>query len=668
MKFHQDDRTIDLNDRGNGMLELVANETVVHIPLAAIVPQSELSSLGRIGQAHQGSVFATVNGTDGNDFIHTARDGLQAPHGYNDMPFLTDSGDTINPGAGNDIIHCGEGFNTINFGANFNASDQIFGGFSADVIVLNGDYSSLMVLKNTTVDSFVDEFLLTAGHSYNFKFASANTVTEIDGSALGAHDTLQINLATISAHGLYVYGGAGDDYLDTSQASDIIDCGAGNNVVNGNGGRDFIDASHGGNDVINGGSGDDVVSVTTGNDTLAGGNGNDAFFFEGDASLDSRDEINGGAGKDEIVLDSSYSNRMVLSSSFIQGVETLVFDVGPESGLVYNFAAANDFVTNDKLFVVDASELYFDSVDTFDGSALTSGRLEFLGGWGLDTFIGGAKDDVFEFIGSTQDPFPSFLEATDRIEGRDGNDTLIMDGTGYSNGLVFSATTMTGVEKIILGAKNDISGQATTYDLILNDGNVAAGATLSLDAGNLLQGGLVIFDGSHETDGHFDLTGSRDNDTLIGGAMSDTIAGEGGDDVIVGGMGADRMDGGIGHDVFRYNAVAESTSAGFDTITHFDSSAEKFDLTFSVSGIDSDVAGGKLTNGNFDVQLAQLIGADELQAHHAVLFTPDKGDFRGETFLIVDANGVAGYQAGQDLVLLLKNPTDLEHLTIGSFI
>lgn len=44
-----------------------------------------------------------------------------------------------------------------------------------------------------------------------------------------------------------------------------------------------------------------------------------------------------------------------------------------------------------------------------------------------------------------------------------------------------------------------------------------------------------------------------------------------------------------------------------------------------------------------------------LTAGHAVFFTPDSGSLAGQLFLVVDGNGTAGYQAGQDFVILLAN-------------
>jgi hypothetical protein len=50
-----------------------------------------------------------------------------------------------------------------------------------------------------------------------------------------------------------------------------------------------------------------------------------------------------------------------------------------------------------------------------------------------------------------------------------------------------------------------------------------------------------------------------------------------------------------------------------------------------------------------------------------VLFTPDRGTLAGHTFLIVDANGTAGYQAGQDYVIDITGATNLGSLSTTNF-
>jgi len=50
-----------------------------------------------------------------------------------------------------------------------------------------------------------------------------------------------------------------------------------------------------------------------------------------------------------------------------------------------------------------------------------------------------------------------------------------------------------------------------------------------------------------------------------------------------------------------------------------------------------------------------------------VLFTPSSGGYHGDTFLIIDENGVAGYQAGQDLVIELSHIVSVSSLSVSNF-
>jgi methionine-rich copper-binding protein CopC len=155
------------------------------------------------------------------------------------------------------------------------------------------------------------------------------------------------------------------------------------------------------------------------------------------------------------------------------------------------------------------------------------------------------------------------------------------------------------------------------------------------------------------------LTGNSLSNTLIGGAGNDVITGAGGRDTLAGGGGSDK---------FVYNAVSESTSIGYDAITDFNASADLLDLWFQVTGVDATVASGSLSLRGLDLGLTYAVGAAKLAAHHAVLFTPNAGTLSGSKFLIVDANGVAGYQANADLVMLLGAASSLAGLTAADFI
>ena len=157
-------------------------------------------------------------------------------------------------------------------------------------------------------------------------------------------------------------------------------------------------------------------------------------------------------------------------------------------------------------------------------------------------------------------------------------------------------------------------------------------------------------------------------DTITGSGKADTLYGYDGSDAITGGAGADKITPGAGSDTVIYEAVSDSTSSHFDTIRGFDfDGADKIDFSFTVHKIETRVGSGTLSKSSFDHDLAHAINASHLGAHDAVLFTPNHGTYAGETFLIVDANGSAGYQAGHDYVIELDHSVHLSSLDVHDF-
>jgi Ca2+-binding RTX toxin-like protein len=221
--------------------------------------------------------------------------------------------------------------------------------------------------------------------------------------------------------------------------------------------------------------------------------------------------------------------------------------------------------------------------------------------------------------------------------GAGPNDMLVLTGD-FSAGFQFPGAPH-GIDQVTVTGDHD-------YTLGSSDADVAAGATLTIDAMPLGAGHHIAFDGSAESDGRFAFYGSEGSDSFAGG---------GGDDLIAGLGGGDLLSGGGGHDVFLYTAAAESTGAAFDTILDFDPSSDRIDLPGTVTGFHDPIAGGGLSLASFDTDLAAAMGG--LGAGQAAWFAPDAGDLAGKIFLVVDANGVPGYQAGQDFVIAIAGAT-----------
>jgi serralysin len=149
-----------------------------------------------------------------------------------------------------------------------------------------------------------------------------------------------------------------------------------------------------------------------------------------------------------------------------------------------------------------------------------------IGGAGNDTIIGnaadnriegrGGNDSLYGMEGNDAFYFTTDFNALDHVDGGNGNNDQIGlqgDYTG-ANALVLGAGTMTGVEAIVV-----LPG--FSYDITMNDGNVAAGGLLKVQATQLAAGQSLHFNGSAETDGSFLTFGGNGDDNFTGGAKDD---------------------------------------------------------------------------------------------------------------------------------------------------
>jgi hypothetical protein len=267
-----------------------------------------------------------------------------------------------------------------------------------------------------------------------------------------------------------------------------------------------------GDDNLSGTSGDDTfIMVQGGNDTVSGGDGNDTFRFGG--TLTASDHIDGGNDTDSVILEGDYSSGLTFAATTMVNVEVLAL-----MGLFnYNLTTNDATVAAGATLLVKANGIGGGGGLVFDGSAETDGHFRFIGSTGDDVLTGGAKSDVFHLEnggfdtahgGGGYDIFylGAALVAADTIDGGTGNDTLVLNGD-YSGGLTLGAATMTNVETLTLGA-------GFSYSLTTDDANVAAGATLTVDASALNNHFSLTFDGSAETNGHFAVTGGGGDDTL----------------------------------------------------------------------------------------------------------------------------------------------------------
>ncbi|MCW5734438.1 MAG: hypothetical protein KIS73_09940 [Enhydrobacter sp.] len=545
---------------------------------------------------------------------------------------------------GDDAAYGGRGPDVFDLGAAFTADDRIDGGSGGgtmDTMLLDGDYSGGVSLSGSSFGS-IERLSLASGHSYDLTAIGAlgvlNNTVFVEAASFAAGEVLALNGSASDAR-FYVSAGAGDD------------------VLVGAGRGDRFDLSRGGDDVAIGG-------------------GESDYFYMG-AALTAADRIDGGYDRnsknepDTVRLDGDYSAGLVFAPTTIVRVHTLSLAGG------HSYNLTTDDATFDHLdFVVNASALGAGDKLILNCAAATDGQLVVYGGAGNDTVTGGRGNVIYGNGGN--DVFNLGLHGDKLAYGGDGNDVFnmggelkyrdsVIGGTGvdkvrldgdYSKGLTFGVLpylgrpTMTEVEFLSLA-------QGHSYRLTTHDSTVAAGETLTVDAHELVAADVLTFDGSPELDGRFAITGGRAADSITAGA---------GDDWLRGGVGADRLNGGAGADTFAYDNLRDSMGLQHDTLVGFDATVDLIDLDVGVTGIDEKVNTGSLSEASFNADLAATVTADRLAASHAMLFKPNAGTLAGDFYLIVDANGAAGYQGGQDYVLHLEAHANVSALSTATFI
>jgi Ca2+-binding RTX toxin-like protein len=358
-----------------------------------------------------------------------------------------------------------------------------------------------------------------------------------------------------------IYGTSGNDTIDGLAGNDYLNGGLGNDSLNGGDGNDILDGSgdSAGLDTFVGGAGDDVYGVYnsatvivedanggtdtvwtavnyaladnienmylvgdlvgtgnngdnfiigygTGNNTIYGLDGNDTIF-----AGDGNDILNGGKGDD--ILDGENGNDLLYGE---MGADSLY---GANGDDYLNGGLGNDFLNGG------------DGNDVLDGSGDIAG---------LDTFAGGAGDDVYGVYNS----------ATVIVEDANGGTDTVWTAVNYA--LADNIENMYLVGDLVGTGNNGDNfiigygtGNNTTYGLDGND-TIFAG-----DGNDILNGGK----------GDDILDGENGNDLLYGEMGADSLYGANGDDYLNGGLGNDSLNGGDGNDVLD----GSGDIAGLDT-------------------------------------------------------------------------------------------------------
>jgi Ca2+-binding RTX toxin-like protein len=137
------------------------------------------------------------------------------------------------------------------------------------------------------------------------------------------------------------------------------------------------------------------------------------------------------------------------------------------------------------------------------------------------------------------------------------------------------------------------------------------------------------------------LDGLGGNDTLEGGQGNDTLRGGAGNDVLFGAQGTDNLSGGAGADVFQYTGTGQSSALPLlrDIITDFEVGADRIDL----SAIDANAS----TGGN---QAFAFIGASAFTARGQVRYSYQL--IGGIEHTVIEANNAGTLAADFSVALL----------------
>jgi len=588
-----------------------------------------------------GSWTPGPDATDGDDAYVADSGG-----GY---AFALGGNDTLTGAAGDDQLEGGLGDDSIDGGAGTNDYVSYFqagGGVTVSLAVTapqdtgaNGT-DTIVNVENIWGSFFDDALTGDDGNNVIEGFGGSDTMNGGAGidqvSYFNAGGGVTVSLAVAGAQDT---GAEGIDTLLNfedlygSNFSDTLIGNSGDNRLNG--------AS--GNDRLEGGDGNDILSGGNDNDTLIGGNGYDTadyFFAFAGVKVNlaaATPQATGGAGTDTLS-----GIEGLLGSSFN---DTLTGGIGNDQ----IEGAAGDDLLNGGAGTHDRVS-YFNAPGAVTVSLGISGPQNTLGD-GTDTLsnfeniYGSRFGDTLTGSGAANDL--SGDAGDDTLNGAGGNDTL----NGGAGNDVMKVDAAGDVVNEAVGGGNDLVETKVSYTLTAGQEietliTAAPGATTALNLtgnefGNTIRGNAGINV----------LTGGGGNDSLSSGA---------GNDHLNGGLGRDTLDPGTGSDVFDYTAVVESTGSNRDLILGFRAEGrDRINLPTVPTGIDATVTQGILRAASFDGDLRAAVGATKLAVGHAVLFDPSNGDLNvaGHVYLVVDANGIAGYQPGKDYVFELVDPT-----------
>ena len=527
---------------------------------------------------------AVIYGNGGNDSIKSGHD--SADENYRNSVVGGAGGDTIEVwGSGSVVYGDYQPDDTTQGGE---GGDKITAHYNGDTMEIEGEtigYNSQISLYGGAGDDSIDasdenlrEVTIEGGDGIDVISGAGGGYSSIDGGKGG-------DLIYYYGSNNYVYGGDGDDRIESKLHEGHEDQDTSDNAIVGGTGNDTIFASEGGgviwgnyeNDATDDGR-NEIHANVRGNVTIHAGNGvvetdeetgdtilGDAIYAGYyDEEYFGEDEIYGGNGND--VIDASQAKKA-----------TIVGGAGDD--IIYGSYNGNSTISgglgNDNI------EAYGDnnSVDGGVGNdTISLGNAGEMIGY-TSTIIGGEGNDQISINASDNGIETLVFRLGDSDNNYDGHD--IVKGSVYGEGVQSDILSFENVATAGLFARvegddliisydpkslnpRDLKSSVTVKDFATSSVRTVRTSDGELSVEELLENRSYIYaDGEYRGSVYAEtIDGSSNNDKIYGNGGNDSILGNKGNDELYGGEGDDILAGGDGADTF----VFESNS-GSDIIT-----------------------------------------------------------------------------------------------------
>ena len=437
-----------------------------------------------------------------------------------------DSFESFRPGAGNDKVDGGTGFDRIDYrdapaGVNVNLAT----GVAQDGF---GTTDTLSNIEDVRGSAFAD--ILTGGNVSNDGFESFRP-------------------------------GAGNDTVDGGTGFDRIDYRDAPGAVNVNLMTGIAQDGFGDTDTL---SNIELVRGSNSADTLTGGNPL-SDGFEAFRPLAGNDTVDGGSGFDLIDYRDAPGSVVVNLSG--------AFQAGAAAG-----TALDGFGDVDTLTGIEAIR-GSGFGDTLIGS--DSGT-QFRGGAGNDTFTGGTGRDEasYAFEDGTQGVTVNLAAAGNQATDTFGDTDNLASIENVRGSFLADTITGDGNDNVLTGLQGN---DALDGGGIGDSDTVDYGREISTATGKgvvLVNGVTVDLAAGTATDAFGDSDTLANIENVTGTAFGDQITGDANSNIIEGGDSADTLTGGSGADLF----VSRSGDTGVDTVTDFNPVEDVFDLAELLDG------------------------------------------------------------------------------------